>query len=402
MRLFVQETNHGGTIGYVGTPPGEALITNTASSLPPELKYLEKWQKIEEEKEKVVDEIAASIKKRLFKGDPYVTGCVIIALYTRWPGQGPSFHPFPQPEGNGELPRYGLLELSGDETWVLVDGKFRQNALSKVLSSMTRRREELAQNPIPVIFLPMSDPKQLEDLIVRMQKSARMVTRGETIRTAIGDTNSVYAGWLKGDDEPTHPGAIAKDLVNWTSNTITNRLPKFTTLSTLYDSAKILDQAFGKQSSPTPEQIDERYLQIYGIWKLLLEEFPPFHQAVSGPPHRLPFLREQLLCVRPTGQLIVMHVMALAIREQVSFMDVVQRLKLVSWEMTNPLWKDMIIVEGRVNGRSAATQLTAKLVAYLIGIPSSDSDKEALRKNYKKGKEDLPPPLFKQQLRAHR
>jgi hypothetical protein len=405
--LFVQEVNHSNVQGYIGTPPLALLKANIRLSLPSDLEQI---QRRLEKEDKVIDEISNFVEDSL-SNDPWPLGCIVIALYYRQLEQEPTFRPFRQQEGGREIPLYGTLELSDSVVWVPVDGLNRLLGMFRVLSRITdyQRREKLAQNPVPVLFLPISDVEQLQKLIIRMHKSARMVTRGETIRTAVEDRYSLYAGWLKGDDEPVHLGVIPERLVNWKSNTITNRLRQFTTLSTLYDSSKILDQAFGELSSPTPEQINERYRQIRGTWELLLkflsEEPFLFGKALSGFPDQLPKLRKEFLCMRPTGQLIMINVMAFAIKafslkESELLSEVVDRLKEVPWEMNNQLWQDVIIVEGRVNGRSAAIRMAARLVAYLIYIPLNDNEIDILKSGYRAaGKGELPSRIVKKELR---
>ena len=390
--FFVQEIIHGNTKAYITALPLSQLQNRVTFSLPAHLKQFQPWL---EGEEKSVDEIASFTQERVANDGTWFQGAISIALYTQQPEQEPSFDPVSQQAQHpAEFPKYGTLQLSGSEVWIIVDGLHRLRGMFKALRNITWKKEKLSQNPIPVIFLPISSVEQLQDLMVRMRKSAHMVTRGEAIRTAIADHYSAYANRLKGDDEPEYPGVFPRNLVNWKSNTITNRLPKLTTLSVLYDSSKILDESFGKFSDPTPEQLEQRYYQIYAIWKQLLERFRIFQQALSGPPEQLPSLREKFLCVRPTGQLILVHIMALAIKEKVLLADVLERLNEMSWEMGNPLWQKVIIVEGRVNGRAAATQLTAKLIAYLIGIPFSETEMDKLKSGYKEGKEALPSPLF--------
>ncbi len=389
--LTVQEGHYGDLEGYLGGPSIGLISAKVQQPLPPILTHLQPWLKSEE---KVVGEIANFVEQSLAHHVPWFLGGLVIGLFFQATAHHPRFRPIAHQEDQTGTSRYGTLEIDDAVAWIPIDGTNRANAFIQTLNRTTWPREQLAPQPIPVTFLPISDPELLYTLIIRMHKSARSVTRGETIRTAVEDRYSTYAKWLKGDDTPRHPGAIAERLVNWKSNTITNRLRQFTTLSTLYDSAKILDQAFASLPDPTPEGSDERYLQIHDTWKLLLEHFPPFLDALSGAAWRLPVLREQQLCMRPTGQLILINVLALAIREHISRETVIERLARVPWAIDDPVWQGVIIVEGRVNGRAAATLFTAKLVAYLIGIPLSKHERLRLQRDYKEGRESLPEPLF--------
>jgi DNA sulfur modification protein DndB len=227
-----------------------------------------------------------------------------------------------------------------------------------------------------------------------MHKSARAIDRGKAIRTIINDSYATYAQWMMGEDKG-HPGIIKKDLINWKSNTLTNRLEKFSTLSVLYDSAKMLDQALGEQTSDK----EQRYNEIAGIWSLLLKQFTHFREAVNAP-ERLPALRARYLCLKPTGQLIVISVLALALRarRELPLEQVIKRLNEVRWEADQPHWQNIAVVDGRINGTRATITLCSRLIAYLINLPLSDVEVQALAADYHKAKRDknvtLPNPLF--------
>ena len=186
-------------------------------------------------------------------------------------------------------------------------------------------------------------------------------------------------------EDKDHPEIIKKDLINWKSNTLTNRLEKFSTLSVLYDLAKMLDQALEEQITDK----DQRYNEIVGIWSLLLKQFTHFREAVYSP-ERVPELRAKYLCLKPTGQLIVIAVLALALRtrKELPLEEVIKRLNEVRWESDQPHWQNIAVVDGRINGTRATITLSSLLVAYLINLPLSDIEVQALETDYRKAKKD--------------
>ena len=203
-----------------------------------------------------------------------------------------------------------------------------------------------------------------------------------------------------GEDQ-NHTGIISKDLINWKSNTLTERLHKFSTLSVLYDSSKMLDQAFETMTPPNSSSTTERYEQIAEVWKLLLNQFTRFHDAISRPAKFLPKYRNWYLCLRPTGQLIVIAVIShsLKLRDEILLEEVIERLNKVDWGIENPLWKGVVIIEGRVKAGERTIRLASLLIAYLIGIPLSDLEMSELQAGYGKAKREaqeksLPQPLF--------
>ncbi len=157
----------------------------------------------------------------------------------------------------------------------------------------------------------------------------------------------------------------------------------------------MLDQALEEQITDK----DQRYNEIVGIWSLLLKQFTHFREAVNAP-ERVPELRAKYLCLKPTGQLIVIAVLALALRtrKELPLVEVIKRLNEVRWESDQPHWQNIAVVDGRINGTRATITLSSLLVAYLINLPLSDIEVQSLETDYCKAKKDknaiLPKPLF--------
>ncbi len=392
--MLVQQVTSGDRDCFVGTVTLSFLKRVMEHSFP----FKEHVMPPLEKEEKAIDEIAQLIVDRLTSDQTWWMGGLSFAIYP-----SPSFQPLSlgqyESENSG---KWGMLYLSdtGSEIWVPLDGYQRMLGMLKALSMLSgKKRLALAEDMLPVILLPSPTYADCQEMLLRMHKSARTIDRGEAIRTTVNDDYAMYARWLMGEDKERR-GVVPKDLVNWKSNTLTNRLCKFTTLSVLYDSVRMLDQALGHNPVASSPEKAQRYNEIADLWNLLLKGFTHFHEAVYGTPERLPSLRERFLCLKPTGQLIVVAVIALALRlrKELSLEEVVERLNKIPWRIDDPLWRNIVLVEGRVNGTGQAITLTSRLVAYLIGLPLSDAEVQALEQGYRKGKREenisLPGPLF--------
>src|SRR6266568_1025193 len=392
--MLVQQVNSGGRDCYVGTVTLSFLKRAFERSLLLKGGVVPPLEKVD----KAVDEIARLIIDRVSSGQTWWMGGFSFAI-----DPFPSFQPLPLGEYESENSGvWGMLDLtgSGSEIWTPLDGNQRMLGMFKALSMLSgKKRSALSEDMVPVILLSAPTDADCQELLLRMHKSARAVDRGEAIRTTIDDKYARYAQWLMGEDKE-HRGVIPKNLINWKSNTLTNRLCKFSTLSVLYDSARILDEALGYDAGYSSSEEAHQYNVIANIWSKLLEGFVHFHKAVHGAPERLPSLREQLLCLKPTGQLVVVAVIALALRQRLELPleQVIERLSALPWRMDDPLWRNIIVVEGRVKGTGRAIILTSRLVAYLIGLPLSDAEVRALEQGYREGKREenlsLPDPLF--------
>jgi hypothetical protein len=309
----------------------------------------------------------------------------------------PSFHPLTPGQNEKKCSGvWGHLHLAedGSEVWFPLDGYQRMEAMFQALSMLSgQKRRVLEEDMVPVFLLPSPQLADCYEMFLRMHKSSRVIDRGKTIRTTINDDYAVYARRLMGE-EKAYPEIIKRDLINWQSNTLTNRLEKFSTLSVLYDSAKMLGQALEQTLDK-----EQRYSEIAGIWALLLEQFTIFREAMSTP-KRLPELRSHFLCLKPTGQLIIIAIIALALRtrKDLPLEKVIERLNEVRWEIDQHQWQNIVVMDGRINGTGTTIHLTSRLVGYLIGLPLSDVEIQSLEADYRKTKRDknttLPKPLF--------
>jgi hypothetical protein len=346
-----------------------------------------------EEEVKAIDEIAKLIVHCVTSSETWWIGSLTFAIYAL-----PPFQPLTTGQAEEGSPgNWGTLDLTatGSEVWFPLDGYQRMLGMFQALSMLSGQQHQiLAESMIPVLLLPAPPLAECSKMLLHFHKSARATDRGKAIRMVINDNYATYAHWMMGEDDK-HAGIIQKDLVNWKSNTLTNRLEKFSTLSVLYDSAKILDQALGEH----PSDKDHRYQEIATIWSSLLNQFALFRQAIHMP-SRLPALRARYLCLKPTGQLIVIAVLAHAVQTQkeLPLEQVIQRLNEVSWEIDHPLWQNVAVVDGRMNGTATTIALSSRLVAYLINLPLSEAEIRTLEADYRKAKRDnnapLPNPLF--------
>ncbi len=216
---------------------------------------------------------------------------------------------------------------------------------------------------------------------------SRCSKKGENIRNSINeDIYALIARKLMSGNETG--GVIPQELVNWQSNTLTNRLPKFTTLSSLHDSAKVLLGGFKPTFHPNEAEINRLYDQVAKVWRTLLKQFDLFAQAINDGPSNIPKLRDKYLCLKASGQVVIFKAIRIALHQdqEVSLGQIISQLNQISWEVTNPLWQGIMVVDGRISATVPALDLMSRLIVYIIGIPFSDKEKEKLLKDFQKAK----------------
>ena len=227
--MLVQRIISGGREAYSGTVTLAFLKKTMNHSLPFSRDLFPQLEK----EEKAVDEIARLIVHRVAHGKSWWMGGFSFAVYSL-----PSFHPLTvwqnEEEGSGI---WGWLDLveTGPEVWFPLDGYHRMLGMFQALSMLSgQKRQALEKNMIPVLLLPSPPLAECYKMLLDMHKSARTIDRGKAIRTTTNDSYATYVQWMMGEDK-AHPEIIKKNLINWKSNTLTNRLEKFTTLSVLYE-----------------------------------------------------------------------------------------------------------------------------------------------------------------------
>lgn len=281
--------------------------------------------------------------------------------------------------------------------WIPIDGLHRYYSLLKTLEELPPYQRKAFENEeIPVVLIPCASLDQLRELMLRLQKSVRSIDRGEVIRTASHDYYAQLARTLcgiEGTTDGTQERVLDEKLVNWKSNTITNRLQKFTTLSVLYDSAKILYPGLNEQSL-SAQEFSSRYKNFAEIWKMLIENFRLFNRAI-GLGKDIPQLRDKHVCLKATGQLVIFLVIQIALRneDRRAIGKTIERLNHIPWETNDSFWEGILIIDKRLQSGYAAKKLAAYLIAYHIGVSLSEREIHELRRSYQKTKgEDLPPP----------
>jgi hypothetical protein len=298
-----------------------------------------------------------------------------------------------QIKGSDTIGNFGILQIE-EELLIPIDGLHRYYSIIQILRELPyNRRLEFEQEEVSVVLIPCSSLDQLQTLMLRLQKSVR-ADRGEEIRTGNHDNYALLARKLCGIDGK-HEEAISEKMVNWKSNTLTTRLQKFTTLSVLYDSAKILYPDLGRKNL-SADEFSSIYEEFAMIWRTLLQNFRLFRQAIKAE-KTIPALRYRYICLRATGQLVVIQVINIAIQNEgiEALEKVINKLNNVSWKVDDPLWEKVLMKNGRLNAGEDAKNFASRLLAYQIGIPQSDKEVDDLKALYSRTKQqELSSPVY--------
>ena len=281
----------------------------------------------------------------------------------------------------------GFLTLTGKERLIALDGQHRLLSLrlairgvyglpagAKVPPSTTalEPHRELADEEIGVIFVEHKDNQKIRKIFNKVNKYARQTSRGDNIITSDDDIYALIARKLFREGEILAP--IGKcELVNWKSNTLSQRSKQLTTISALYTIAETLlkPNKYSTRKLPNKAAQEAAYREIEMFWKVLLEELEVYQEYLKLTKADKPvsLLREQSLLMKPVTQMALAHVAVAAKDKGVPWNEAVRKLNKVNWSFDNKLWFNVLIIgsaqKKMITGKESIRN-AGKIISYLI------------------------------------
>ena len=281
----------------------------------------------------------------------------------------------------------GFLTLPGKERLIALDGQHRLLSLRIAIRgvyglpagakvpSTTKSLEphpELADEEVSIILVEHKDNQKIRKIFNKVNKYARQTSRGDNIITSDDDIYAVIARKLFSEGEVL--ASIGKcELVNWKSNTLSQRSKQLTTVSALYTIAETVlkEKGYSAKLLPSQEEQEISYAEIVEFWRELLSEVDVYKEYLDLTKADKPvsLLREQNLLMKPVTQMALAHVAAMAKKKGISWKEAVAKLNKVDWSFENKLWFNILII-----GSAQKKMITGKesiksagmIISYLI------------------------------------
>lgn len=295
---------------------------------------------------------------------------------------------------------FGFLTLSGSERLVPLDGQHRLAALQAAISGKDEKQQkipgitsnsELAKDDIMLIMI-RHDPQKGRMIFNKVNRYAKATTKSENLITADDDivaiiSREIVANELIGEG----------DLVNYQSNTLSDKAPHFTTLSTIYEATKhVLEDWFGKidiSTLPAKKSTIASYKKTAReYWEKLLGGVNAYKVALAdkgneGNEKRVEMRRDSLLG-KPISQLALMlAVIQLRNMEdgdgsKLSWDTIIERINRVNWANDNPLWEQVLMSGTRIVAGKTNAQFASRFIAYHLGESLTEPVLEKLKEDY--------------------
>lgn len=314
----------------------------------------------------------------------------------------------------------GFITLPGRERLIALDGQHRLLSLriairgimgvpagTKTFPAMSHLapHPELAKDELCVILVKHTDTAKIRKIFNKINKYAKQTSRSDNIITSDDDTSAVIARRLIKDDGP-----LAKigdiELVNWKSNTLSQRSKNLTTLSALYTIAETMlkDEDYSQKALPNPEELEVAYQKVANFWYISLDKVQVFRDYIKLTHDDLPVskLREESILLKPVTQMALAHVALKAQRKGVKWEDVVEKLNQIDWSYTNDLWFNILVIgsanKKMITGKDSIRCAGAVITYLIMGDQLTRAEVDEVRQIIRNARNDenakLPPMII--------
>ncbi len=280
----------------------------------------------------------------------------------------------------GAAPKIGFVSIDGGKL-VVLDGQHRFLALREAKDGkmIGEHATEIVNDEVCVILIEHESDLKTRRIFNTVNRYAKTTSRGDNIITSEDDGWAIVARRMLSDDQPFADRVIygrKKSIVNWKSNTLSKRTTDLTTLSTVYDSVKLIlsDRKIDEAKRPSDTEIEEYQQTARDVWEPILEGMSAYQTALSDP-SAIPGMRADdavtSLLFKPASQLALVDAL-LRVGEPnqggLKLKDAVARAnKIPNWSMAADLWKGVIIKHtGSIDAGVEAKRRMADLLVYLI------------------------------------
>ncbi|MGY1777735.1 DNA sulfur modification protein DndB [Geodermatophilus sp. SYSU D00804] len=292
------------------------------------------------------------------------------------------------------LEQMGTLTIEGGRLIVL-DGQHRWAALRSVVQGKDDKGNtvsgpcvgEVPNDELVVVFIPFVNSETTRRIFNKINKNAKPTGRSDNIITSEDDGNAIIARRLLAAEQPLGGKYTSKDgkeelLVNWRSTTISPRSAQWTTISavheTVIDVLKHHKIEFNEKEQihrPDADLLDKAYEHVHDWWTAVLEGVDAFREILNHP-NQVAQIRkdhpEWELLLKPATHIVLFKALIKAVDRGVPREDAIRRLGRLDWRAEAPLWRDILIAPGgRIIARAENYDVTAEVIAYLVGGESS-------------------------------
>ena len=295
----------------------------------------------------------------------------------------------------------GFLTLTGGEQLIPLDGQHRLKAIQFAIEGRDERSRvidpsyfspcsDLANEDVTVILVPY-ESKKARKIFTKVNKYAKPTTTGQNLVTDDDDIVAVLSRLIANEQN-----IIGAHLVNYKSNTLGDRDPRFTTLATLAE----CNEAILKAHFPHPDDKIDRTTPtepgkatLYGrkvqeVWEFLVEHIDLFSQALEnknadGDDKRRE-IRQDYLLGKPVAQLCLVKAFATLTTLEtgsLTYSEAADKLNALDWRKDAPEWDRLFMSGGKIITKNK--KLVTDILCYRAGQALDQENTKELLKRYR-------------------
>ena len=423
--IWAQRAKLGSTVYYIAKMSVEELVNSVGLAIElPEWKDMTPDEKMQREPD--INRVVNEICPYFIEDQDRFFGSLIVDIYSGF--ENMKFDPISKYVKDDITFAYdvsmqdaGFLSLPGKERLIALDGQHRllamklclkgNSAISAVMlgnKKMTSQmlaleaHPELADEEVSVIFVEHRDNMKIRKIFNKVNKYARQTGRGQNIITPDDDVYATIARKLFSDG-----GVLEKvgknELVNWKSNTLSQRSKQLTTVSALYTIAETLskDKGWSAKVMPSDEdEIEEAFDENTEFWTELLNGMDVYQEYLDLTRKDKPIsnLRDQNLLMKPVTHMALAHVAYFAKKHSAAWGDVVAKLNKVNWSMDNSVWFNILVIPakkkkvitGKESIRAAGMVISYMVMSDKMSVAEVEEVKEIISNATNAQSNDLP------------
>lgn len=392
--ICVQKCKLGSTEYYLAKmPAGELVDTVGLAAEMPEWEGMTADEKMQREPD--INRVVNEIVPYFVEDEDRFFGCIIVDIFSGYDDM--IYEPITEivkglnAAYQMPLKDVGFLTLPGKERLIALDGQHRILAIKigikgkvAIPADLLKNKKmtpqmlalephpDLAKEEISVIFVEHRDNLKIRKIFNKVNKYARQTGRGDNIITSDDDIFALISRKLFSEGEILE--AIGEnELVNWKSNTLSERSKQLTTISALYTSAEILlkDEEYSSKMLPDEAEINMAYAKVRDFWKEMLSGIDAYQEylKLTEADEKISELRKNNLLLKPVTQMALAHVAYWAQCKELDWSDVVVKLNKMDWSFENPVFFNLLVTgtakKKMITGKESI-KAAGQVIAYIV------------------------------------
>lgn len=400
--LLAKKGKMGNTTFYQTTMKANTVITTIGLA-----SEMDQWKDmtIDERMQRDINgtRVASELVPYIIKDPDWFFGSLIIVVYKGW--EEIYFQDIQEVTDinmaayKDALKDAGFLTLPDNKRLIALDGQHRLAALAMTIKgkngipgSVERLPEHLKESLIPhpeigdadisVILIENKNINVIRKIFNKVNRYAKQTSRSDNIITSEDDIIAIVARRLFNSQDGPLVAIGGKELVNWKSNTISQRSKQLTTVSALYTITQTILSFYDVDDKTlvSDELLTKSYDIMKQYWVLCLENIDVFKTYIKCVREDRPVdkIRKESLLMKPVTHMALANAMLIVLKHGIDYVSIIDKINGVDWRFENPMWFNILVTNTKSKKMITKTnslKQAGKLIAYML-IGDSFSNEE--------------------------